>query len=121
MPRKKRKKEKESSFEITAFFGPSPATKVEAKKPTETKTERVTTSEVPVKPSTLITEDLEARLLEYIRVRRKVPKSELYKWSKLHKITPASLYRALISLEKKGLIKKAFDPQVEELAYEIVE
>ncbi len=116
VPRRKRKAEKETSVDITSFFISAEERKVEKEEVVEKTVERKEITKPEVTEQAPVGE-LQNKILEYIRLRGKVVKSDLYKWSKLQKITPADLYRALINLEKRGLIKKVFDPQSEELAY----
>ncbi|RLE82205.1 MAG: hypothetical protein DRJ52_02605 [Thermoprotei archaeon] len=56
----------------------------------------------------------------YILSKGRVSKEDLYSWSKKLGIPPVGLYRALIALEKKGIIKKTFDDILNQLVYEAI-
>jgi len=56
-------------------------------------------------------------LLNYIKKKGRVTKSELYTWSKNSGIKPAAFYNAVTSLLNKGLISRSFDPEKEEYVF----
>jgi len=65
----------------------------------------------------LLSEEVERAVLNYIRRKGRVTKSELYKWSKDSGIKPAAFYNAVTSLLSKGLISRSFDPEKEEYIF----
>ncbi|RLE95090.1 MAG: hypothetical protein DRN04_01130 [Thermoprotei archaeon] len=116
MPRKRRKREEEVPS-VTLFQF------VESKKEEESK--RVTAvkevkKDTELKEVKVDEQGYESLIYNYIRQRGKVSKDEIYVWSKRRKISPAELYRAIISLEKKGLVRKRFDGEMGQLVYEII-
>ncbi len=105
MPRKK-KREVSGGVEITSFFAtPPPKEGVEGRR------------EGPA-PTPLPTADVEGALLKFLRQGART-KSEIYEWARSRRIPPAALYRALLSLQDRGLIKKYFDGERNELAYSL--
>jgi len=109
----KKRRKIDSKVDITSFLVQSSEKRMhEEPKVSEVKV----TTEVPA-----VDIQVEAELMSFIRTKGKVRKSKVYQWSKERRITPASLYRALVNLERKGLIKKEFDEDVKELIYIVTE
>ena len=104
----KRKRREESKVDITSFLFESQEEIVKGDKESEAKA---------IVNVLVVDNDIETQLINFIRSQGKVEKSKVYRWSKEKEITPASLYKALVSLERKGLIRKEFDESVEELVY----
>jgi len=114
MPRKRRKKEEEApSVTLFQFI----ESKKEEVKQTSLK-EEAKVEETKVQEQEY--ENYENIIYSYISQKGKVSKDEIYIWSKRRNISPAELYRAIISLERKGLIRKRFDAEVGQLVYELV-
>ena len=61
--------------------------------------------------------EVEGEILEFISGRERVSKSELWSWVKRHGLSPASFYRALTNLLKKGVVKRVFDGDLEEYVF----
>lgn len=103
----KRKRKVKSKVDMTSFLF------IQEKK-SDTKREDITKTS-----GEIFSQDnsVESQLIDFIRDQGKIGKSKVYKWSKENKIAPVSLYKALISLEKRGLIKKEFDENIGELVY----
>ncbi len=70
-------------------------------------------------PTSTAVAGLEAEVLSLIRASGAITKSKLWSWAKRRGIRPVDLYRALQSLQAKGLVKKGFDAQSEELVYKL--
>jgi len=90
----------------------------EEKKPEEAGETPVEREEKP-QLREVVTRDVKSEVLEYISSKGMVPKSDMWAWAKSRGIKPAELYRALRDLEKEGLIRRVFDPEREELAYNV--
>ena len=60
---------------------------------------------------------IQSKVLAFIRESGKVTKSNLYKWAKKQKITPAELYKNVKTLQDQNLIKVFFDENSGELVY----
>jgi len=60
---------------------------------------------------------VEEEVRSFITSRGRVPKSDLYAYAKRRGIKPVDLYKALKTLEDKGVIRKAFDGELKELIY----
>jgi hypothetical protein len=99
MSRKTKKEEPRSqpAADLTRFFAQPP--------------------EQPAVSQPLLSEEIERAVLNYIRRKGRVAKSELYKWSKDSGIKPAAFYNAVTSLLSKGLISRSFDPEKEEYIF----
>lgn len=104
----RRKKKGKIKVDITSFIFESQ--REEVKKGKKSETEDVF----------IVSDDIEVQLINFIRSQGRVKKSKIYQWSKERDVTPASLYKALMTLERKGLIKKKFDENVEELVYVVL-
>jgi len=99
----RKRKRSQGSVDITSFFSPEP--------PPER------SREPELKPGEAPQPDVESRVAELIISRGRVRKSAIYQWSKEAGVPPAVLYRALVSLERKGVVRRVFDEEVEELVY----
>ncbi len=64
---------------------------------------------------------LEGELVSFIRSRGgRVTKTELYGWAKRRNIPPAHLYNTIVKMISENKLKRLFDSEHDELAYELL-
>lgn len=89
-----------TTADITSFLGPQ-SSEGEVKQP-------------------YLSEDIEASVLDFLRSRGSLTRSELYEWSKKRGIKPVELYRCLSSLLNRGVLSRRFDTEKEEYVFYLV-
>jgi len=102
----RRKRREEQTRDILSFLGGE-----------ESEEGRTATSEDAVGTERTAPRGLEAELLGLIKTSGGMPKSELWRWAKERKVRPADLYRALQALQMKGLVRRSFSSELEEIVY----
>lgn len=62
-------------------------------------------------------EDIEALVLDLLKSRGPLARSELYEWAKKRSIKPVELYKCLTSLLNRGVLVRKFDSEREEYVF----
>lgn len=102
----KRKKREEQTRDILSFLESEESGENHAELPRDT-----------ISAEGTVPRGLEAELLSLIKASGGMPKSRLWRWAKERKVRPVDLYRALQTLQMKGLVKRSFSSELEEIVY----